>query len=337
MKRRTFFVAALAVLGLAVAGCSTAPPAAPSASASPVATPTIGLTYIPNIQFSPFYVAESAGLFTEAGVAPTLRHHGASEGLFTALAAGQEDFVVAGGDEMLQARAEGLDLISIATYYRGYPVVIIVPEGSDITTAADLKGHSVGIPGRYGESWFGLQVAMKAAGLTEEDVAIEEIGYTQQAALTTGKVDAIVGFANNDAVQFGLAGVPVRSIPLADSVPLVGISLVTTGAYAEAHPEATKAVADAMVAGVARVVGDPEGAVEASVAYVPGLSAEDAKTAARATLDATIKVWTAADGTVSGKQDAEAWAAMAAFMAEQGLTASAQDAAAAMTNDYVSA
>lgn len=50
-------------------------------------------------------------------------------------------------------------------------------------------------------------------GLTESDVLITEIGYTQQAALTTGQVEAIIGFANNDQVQFERAGIPTRAIP----------------------------------------------------------------------------------------------------------------------------
>ncbi len=339
MKRRSLLAGALAGLTLALAGCATAGTggtSAPATSSAAPATPTIGLTYIPNIQFSPFYVAESQGLFSAKGIKPTLRHHGASEGLFTALAAGQEDFVIAGGDEMLQARAGGADLIAIAAYYHSYPVVIIVPASSSITTTADLRGKSIGIPGRYGESWFGLQVALKAAGLSEKDVDIMEIGYTQQAALTTGKVDAIVGFANNDAVQFALAGVKTRSLPLAASVPLVGISLITTRAYAQAHPETARAVADGMVAGVAAVVADPAAAVTASVPYVPGLASANAQKAARATLDATVKVMTASDGSVSGKLDPAAWAAMATFMAEQGLTAAAQDPVAAMSTEYVS-
>ena len=37
----------------------------------------------------------------------------------------------------------------------------------------------IGVPGKYGESWFGLQVALRSAGLTESDVKITEIGYTQ--------------------------------------------------------------------------------------------------------------------------------------------------------------
>src|SRR5699024_953584 len=61
---------------------------------------TLGLTYVPNVQFAPFYLAAQQGYFEDAGVDVTLRHHGESEDLFGALTGGSEDVVVAGGDEM---------------------------------------------------------------------------------------------------------------------------------------------------------------------------------------------------------------------------------------------
>ena len=331
------FLAGAAAALLLLAGC--APAATQTASptgggSAPMATPTIGLTYIPNVQFSPFYLAETDGDFTAAGVRPTLRHHGASEGLFTALAAGQEQFVVAGGDEMMQARAEGLDLVAVAAYYRTYPVVVIVPDESGITSLADLKGHTVGLPGKYGENWFGLQVALRTAGLTTTDVEVKEIGYTQQAALLTKKVDAVVGFANNEAVQFGLAGLATRSLPITEGdVPLVGISLITTAGYAKANPAAVKAVAAGMLAGIGSVVAEPERALQVSAKYVPGLDA--VKDSARATLTATVKLWTTADGKVDGRLDPDQWSAMADFLAEHGITSARVDPTVAMTNEFL--
>ena len=130
--RRLLVAALTTVLALAVTlmGCAKTP-----AGPSGAARATIGLSYIPDIQFAPFYVAQSHGLF--AGVDTTLRHHGASEGLFTALMAGQEDFVLAGGDEAVQARAQGMDLVAVGQYYRSYPVVIIVPDTSDNVNNTD--------------------------------------------------------------------------------------------------------------------------------------------------------------------------------------------------------
>jgi NitT/TauT family transport system substrate-binding protein len=341
VTRRSLIITTLGA-GLALAGCQAAPTASTTASSSAAAQKqkvTLGLTYIPNVQFAPFYVGDAQGLFAAAGVAATLRHHGGSEGLFTALAAGQEDMVVAGADEMMQARAEGMDLVAIAQYYRQYPVVLVVPDASTIKTASDLKGRSIGVPGKYGESWFGLQVLLKGAGLAASDVTIQEIGYTAQAALASKKVDAVVGFSNNDVVAFKTANVAVRTIPLTSgTLPLVSICLITTRKYLTANPALAKATADAVVKSIAATVHDPEKALENSAVYVPTLKTDAAaKTAAQATLAATIKLWTDASGNVSGKMDATQFASMATFMKDQGLIATVVDSTQSMSNDYVSA
>ena len=327
--------ALIALLGavLVLAGCS-ATPAPPAAGTLP--TPTIGLTYIPNIQFSPFYLAEADGNYTAAGVRPTLRHHGTSEGLFTAIAAGQEQFVIAGGDEVLQARSQGVDVVAVATYYRGYPIEIIVPAGSPVTSLADLAGRTVGVPGKYGESWFGLLVALKSAGLSQTDVKIAEIGYTQQAALSTGKVDAVVGFSNNDVVGFQLAGFATRSLPIAPGeIPLVGSSLITTSAYAAQNPEVVKAVVAGTTAGIATAVAKPERALEVSGRYVPDLGTAAGRASAAATLAATKPLWTRSDGTVDPSLDPAQWSRMADFLAASGITANRQDPAAGMNNSFI--
>lgn len=306
------------------ASASGDPSAGGSGSAS-ATSGTIGLTYIPNIQFAPWYWALDRGLFTAQGVQATLRHHGAQEGLFTALSAGDEQFAVAGGDEMLQARAQGMDLVSIATVYQRYPVVVIVPSGSSITTLADLRGRRIGVPGKYGETWFGLLVALRSAGLTQADVDVQAIGYTQQAALATRKVDAVVGYSNNDAVQFARNGVAVRQIALGTNVPLVGISLVTTAPVLASSPGLCRGVARATVAGMRAVAANPSAAVQDAVSHVPELSASSAQANALATLRATIPLL----GT-TGYVDAAAWRRMGSFMSDAGLLQGRVDTAKAI-------
>jgi NitT/TauT family transport system substrate-binding protein len=287
----------------------------------------IGLTYIPNIQFAPFYIADHEGSFAPA----TLRHHGSAEGLFTALTAGDEDFVVAGGDEILQARAQGVDLVAVASYYGQYPARIIVPQGSPIASVADLRGHTVGLPGRYGESWFALLIALKEAGLTESDVTIMEIGYTQQAALTTGKVDAVVGFANSEVLTFEAAGFPVTVID--PQVPLVSICLATTHAYAEAHPDVVTKVIAGMKAGMTTAREDEATTLDIAAQYIPSFRGDTLETA-KQVLPATTALFVGADGTVSPPFVAAEWTAMATAMASVGLVPAGTDAAAAYTNAY---
>src|SRR5579885_3468005 len=92
----------------------------------------IGLTYIPNIQFAPFYVADSLGYYRDAGVSVTLQHHSVNEAEFGAIASGKEDVVFGGGDEMLQARASKIPLVYVANVYAKYPVALMVPASSSI-------------------------------------------------------------------------------------------------------------------------------------------------------------------------------------------------------------
>lgn len=327
------FKALCLTLVVLMLGACAAPAGGTSTTAGGTAT-TVGLTYIPNVQFSPFYVAQSEGYFTDAGASVTLRHHGSNEGLFTALLAGQENFVLAGAGEMVQARAEGADLVAIASYYREYPVRIIVPASSSYTSAASLRGKKIGLPGRFGESWFGLQAFLKAGNLTENDVQIVEIGYTQQAALTTGKVDAVVGYVNNDAVAFAQAGFAVRSLPIAADVPLVSASLVTTRAYATAHPGVAKAVVAGMLRGIAFATTKQDATLDIAATFVPTLASDQVRASAKATLAATAGLLTA-DGGATGKLDEAKFRAMASFLYSQRIISTQVNGAEAMTNAYV--
>ncbi|MGL5405561.1 MAG: ABC transporter substrate-binding protein [Propionibacteriaceae bacterium] len=325
LNRRHFL--GLCTLALAATACT------PQAS-TPVATEkvTIGLTYIPNVQFSPFYVAEDEKLFASRGLNATLRHHGTQEGLFDALLAGTEHIVVAGADEAMQARSRGADLITVGSYYRQFPVTVIARSDTQIRTLADLRGHHIGVPGRYGSTWYGLLVALSNAGLTEADVTITEIGYTAQAALSTNKVDAVVGYSNNDAVAIKLAGIDITEVSLGDQIPMVGTSIITTQAFAKAHPEVVKSVVAVTCESIKKIVADSEKAITATAARVPGMD-DRTMEAARATVKATIPFW-APQGEVSAVLDVDKFAAMEAFMTKNGLITATAGGATAATNEY---
>ena len=112
-----------------------------------------------------------------------------------------------------------------------------------ITDLAALKGRIIGTPGKTGETWYSVLVALSTAGLSPDDVDVQEIGYTQQAALASGKVDAVAGFSNNDAVQLEQNGTPVRILNIGEDVPLLGVSLITTpDVLADRRDELTDAV-----------------------------------------------------------------------------------------------
>lgn len=277
---------------------------------------TLGLTYIPNVQFSPVYVAEEEGMYYAAGSNLTVRHHGADEGIFTALLAGTEDIVLASGDEALQAAAQGTDLVAVATYYQRPPVSIIVREDSNFQTISSLRGKTIGIPGEYGSSWFGLQAILAHEGMTPADVTVKSIGYTQLAALASGEVDAVVGFSNNEPVRFPAQGVAIRELPV-ENLPLVSASLITTRERLESDPEQICAIAQGTQAGMGRVAQVPQRAIEATQVRDETLVDGNAVQGARDVLDATIPLFKDGSGTVSARPDLAKWREMLTFFADK--------------------
>ena len=342
MKRRMFLTAALA---LGVAGCAPAATgggdsASPAASGSGSAAPAsgtravIGLSYIPNVQFAPFYVAQAQSLFSGVDATVSLRHHGANEGLFNALTSGAEDFLVAAGSEAMQARAQGVDVVAVGAYYKTYPITVIVLGSSPIQQLSDLKGRKLGVPGKYGESWLAAQVALASAGLSENDVKIVEVGYTQVAALSSKKVDAVIGFRTNELVQLQAAGVAPRAISVASgTVPLVSTSLLTSAAYAKKHPEVVRQVVAGVTKAIEATAADQSAAIDISAKQIPGWT-EAARPNAEAVLAATVDVMALQNGKFLPALDPAQWEAMSKFLESSKLIAKPVAAKDAFTIEY---
>src|SRR5689334_7789547 len=130
---------------IAACGSSTPTPANSDSSHGSGTAPqkiSIGLGYIPDIQFAPFYVAQSKGYYKAAGLDVTF-NHGIVPDLVGSMVAGKNTFVFASGDEMLVARDKKVQAINVATIFQKYPVSLIVPADSPIKTLADIKGHTI--------------------------------------------------------------------------------------------------------------------------------------------------------------------------------------------------
>jgi len=282
-------------------------------------TVTIGLTFVPNIQFAPFYVADAQGYYEEAGLEVEFNHHAVGADQFGPLVAGQEDMLMASGDEVIQVRARDAEVVYVAVVYRKYPVALIVPADSDVQALADLRGHSVGVPGEYGANWIGLLALLDAAQLTREDIDVESIGFTQASALLAGHVDTVMGYVNNEPIQIESAGTPVRTFSVSDVSPLVANGLVVTDEYLDENPDTVRAMIEATLRGLEFALENPEETVEIAKDYVPTLTDAEQEAAALEVLLATLPLWEVESGGELGAGDPADWEAMAAFLLEHGL------------------
>lgn len=285
--------------------------------------------YIANVQFAPWYVAVERGYFAAEGMELAFDYSWETDGV-RLVGAGELPFAIASGDQVILARSRGIPVVTVASWWRKFPVAVVALEESGIRTPADLKGRKVGIPETFGASYIGWRALLAAAGLKEEDVSLEVIGYTQVASLVEGRVDAAVVYANNEPVQLTQAGYRVVVIPVADYATLASNGLITSEKMLRERPQEVRRFVRAFLRGLEDTLKDPDAAFEACRKYVEGLDQNEA--VQRAVLEATLPFWR---GEPLGWSDPAAWEAMVKAMQEAGLLSGPVEVEKAFTNEFL--
>ncbi|HBT17573.1 MAG TPA: hypothetical protein DEB05_11540 [Firmicutes bacterium] len=249
---------------------------------------TLAMTYIPNVQFAPWYVAEEKGFFREEGLEVAFDYRMDIDAL-QLVATGKMDYAIAGGDQVLIARAQEIPVVYLMSLYADFPPSIIAKADSGIKTAQDLKGKQVGLP-LYGTNLMAVKAIIKRAGLEEKDVNLVDIGYTQIPSLVEGKVDAVVGFANNEPVKLKAMGIAINKINSWDYFSLVGHGLISGEEKIASNPQQVKRLVRASLKGLEYALANPEKTFEICLKYLPELG-EEQKEQERQVLHLSMVLW----------------------------------------------
>jgi putative riboflavin transport system substrate-binding protein len=316
-RRLVRSLTATLALVLAVAACGQAATPSPSGRA----TLTVGLGFIPSVQFAPFYLADRSGYYRDAGLDVTFQNR-IDPDLVTLVAKGTIDVGLADGTSVIPAVSQDIPIRYLATVYAKYPSIVFAKATSAITGPADLKGKRLGIPGRFGSSWIMLQALLKSVNLSPDDLTIVEYpDFGQGAAVASGQVDAATGFANNEPIQLQLQGEDVIVLRVDDIVPLPGPGLTAGTSTIDSKSNAVRVFVAQTLRAMREIEADPDKGLEAAIAAVPELGQDRATQ--RAILDATIEMWqndmTRNEGL--GVMDRDGWKDSIAFLTELGLVA----------------
>jgi NitT/TauT family transport system substrate-binding protein len=276
---------------------------------------TLFMTFIPNVQFSPVYVALEKAYFE--GLNVTLQYGDEPDGV-NLIAADEMQFGIISGEQEIQARANERPVVFVYEWFQEYPVGIVVAADSDIETVNDLAGRSVGIPGRFGASYSGLIALLSAAGMIEAEIELVEIGFNAPEVVCVGAVEAAVVYINNEPLQIehraeaGECGdwTGVRVLPVSAAVDMVSNGLVTNEVTIANNPELVQTVVTAFDAGTRDALNNPAEAYLLSGNYVENLVTEEL--AAALTVEAEAQ-----DEFLATEPDAEAIAASRVEMRER--------------------
>lgn len=332
-KNSFLYMALVAVILLA--GCT--PIAAPRISnamqTSGRETVQLGVGFIPNVQFAPIYVGLEKGFFQEEEIELELSY-GFENDYLKLVGMDEYQFMLGSGDQVVLGRAQGLPVRYVLNWYTRFPVVIFSKAERNITQPADLAGRTIGIPGAFGASYVALRGILEAANLTEQDVRLESIGFTQAAAVSEDRVEAAVDYAVNGPVVLRLAGIPVNEIALDDYLIIPSNGLITNERTIAERPDLVQKMVRALQRSITYTLANPDEAFAISLKVVPEAGGEN-EAANRAVFDASLSFWTPKPGQTPGVTNLADWQATAAFMQRIGLIDTPVDAESLFTNRFV--
>jgi NitT/TauT family transport system substrate-binding protein len=287
--------------------------------------------YIPNVQFAPFYVALDKGYFRQAGLDIEFDYSYETDGI-ALVGANKLPFSLASGEQVLLARAQGLPVVNVMTWWQDYPVAVVSKTSSNIHNPADLKGKKIGLPGLFGASYVGLRALLRAGGLKDADVNLDSIGYNQVQSLVTDHDQAVVVYVNNEPIQLKAQGVDVNVMRVADYVQLASNGLVSNEATIAQNPDLVQRMIQATLHGIDDTINNPDEAFEISKKYVEGLDKVDVNVQ-KEVLATSISFWKT---KMPGVAKLQAWQNMQNVLLDMQLITKPLDLSKAFTNQFVS-
>jgi putative hydroxymethylpyrimidine transport system substrate-binding protein len=263
MKKLALLCFAL-VAAFAVTACGTK-----SEDVTPVREDfNVALDWYANPDHAGFFVAEDRGYFEDAGLNVSLDAPTDPSLPIKLVAAGRADLAISYEPEVLLARQQGLDVVSVATVV-GVPLTSMIwLRRSKIRNVADLKGKTIstaGIP--YQDAY--LRTILERAGLSESDVRKVGVGQGLLPSIISGRAQATLGpLWNIEGVDLKLSGLnpvinPVNRLGVPTYSELV---LVAKGGRVEEDPEPIELFLKALERGTRDAVEMPNMATRTVIA-----------------------------------------------------------------------
>jgi putative hydroxymethylpyrimidine transport system substrate-binding protein len=294
----------------------------------------VALDWYANPDHAGFFVAEDRGYFEDAGLEVSLDSPTDPSLPIKLVAAGRADLAISYEPEVLLARQQGLDVVSVATVI-GVPLTSMIwLKKSKIRNVAGLKGKTIstaGIP--YQDAY--LRTILERAGLSESDVKKVGVGQGLLPSIISGRAQATLGpFWNIEGVDLRLSG----QKPVINPVNRLGVPtysemvLVANGSRVDDDPEPIELFLKALERGTREAVAMPNRATETVIAANEAL---DRKTTA-AQMKATLPLLAQRNGDRPfGYMDTTRWQTFINWAVEKDVLTAPQRAVDVLSNELL--
>lgn len=171
-------------------------------------TVTFQLGWLKLAQFGGHFVALQKGYFKDEGINAQFLSGGSGINGLSLVESGQVMMADANGSDILTAASKGIPLQAFGTIYQSTPNALMSLGKLPLTTMKSLAGHTVGLPN--GEQQL-ITAMLTQAGVNPSSVKLVTVG-TDPSVLTSGQVDAYIGYGTEQGLAMKAAGVDVNIV-----------------------------------------------------------------------------------------------------------------------------
>ena len=294
---------------------------------------TLLLDFFPNADHAGIYQAKVSGEFQRAGLDVQIETPADPSAPLKLLQAGRADVAISYEPELLLARDKGADLVSIAALVQKPLTSIMAIGDTELDSAADLEGHTVGTAGIPYQSAY-LRSVLEEAGANPDDVKEVDVGFDLGPAMLSKRVYATLGaFWNYEGIALERKGRKPTIIPVDQAgIPTYNeLIVVTRTDTARDKAAVLRRFLQALARGHEALRANPGQAVGALLQENPELD----RGLQEAVVEATLPVFFPEDEERPwGWHEGSEWEAYARWMFENDLV-TRRPTPGAMTNDLL--
>ncbi|HEY1361048.1 MAG TPA: ABC transporter substrate-binding protein [Xanthobacteraceae bacterium] len=219
--------------------------------------------------FGPIRLAQGKGYFRQAGLDVEFAVGRGGVDVAKQVGAGNAPLGGIVADGPLMVRGNGVPVKIVCVFGgRGF-MQLVVREDSGITKPADLKGKVITVMSFQDTTFYALLGLLASAGLTQNDVSIQQVGPTGVwQFVAEGKSAGMAGVPDwIPPVQ--AAGVKVRVIPTEEFFPHMAQAIAASDQVIKDKPEMVRKFVHAALHGMKDIMDDPVKSSEEFVSFVP--------------------------------------------------------------------
>jgi NitT/TauT family transport system substrate-binding protein len=292
---------------------------------------SLRLAWVYDMAEAGVFVAEDKGLFDKAGIKLTTEPGGFGLDPIRLVAAGTNDFGIAGAGNLLLARSQGVPVVAIGAEFHDTPVGFVVKRDSGLKTFTDFRGKRIGIQ-TGADTDVLYRALLKINGMTSADVIEVPIQF-DVTPFVAGQIDVLPGYVTNQPVTLSNQSIAVDVISArSQGLSYYGNVYFTSETMIRDHPDTVRRFLVAVRGGWEEAFSDKTSAVAAVKKRAPDFADADLSTIYDAVMPFVKPESTGANFLTMSD---EKWRTTEDVLLQAGLLATGLDIKKAYTNAFV--